>query len=109
MSATKTAPAPAAAECTSFSGANRRRHPREPHHVAATIQPATGNADVDEAVSVFNLSLGGAGIVVARRYAVGSVWRITLGNGPLFLNARMRVVSCRPRSDGKYDVGCEFC
>jgi hypothetical protein len=107
MSAPRTQTAPA--EYQPFTGPNRRRHPRELHLVAATIQPASGNADVDEAVVVGNLSLGGVGLICSHAYRLDTVWRITLGNGPLFLNAKIRVVNCRVRQDGKFDVGCTFC
>src|SRR5687767_13549961 len=107
MSATRTRTAPAGQE--NYPGPDRRKHPRHPHVVVATLQPASGNADVDESVRVFDLSLGGVGLVSDHRYRDGSVWRITLGNGPLLLNAKIRVVFCRARDDGWFDVGCEFC
>lgn len=73
-----------------------------------TLQPASGSADLDDRVVVCNLSLGGVGLVCDHGYRLGTQWRITLGNGPLLLNARVRVVSCRRRPDGRFDVGCEF-
>jgi hypothetical protein len=112
-SATTPASAPAPAESQAvggiFTGADRRRHRRTPHYVPATLQPASGNADADEAVLVFNISLGGVGLICDHRYRADTVWRITLGNGPLLLNAKVKVVSCRVRGDGRFDVGCEFC
>ena len=92
-----------------YGGPDRRQSIRNPHPVPATLQPATGNADVDEPSLVCNLSLGGVGLVCDHKYQLGTVWRITLGNGPLFLNAKIKVVSCRVRPDGRYDVGCSFC
>ena len=106
--ATRPKPSPAAAPEEHYTGPDRRRNPREPHYVSATLQPASGNAEVDEAVLVCNLSLGGVGLICDHRYRVNSVWRITLGHGPLFLNAKVRVASCRSRPDGRYDVGCAF-
>lgn len=91
-----------------YTGPDRRRSAREAHFVPGTLQPASGSADLDEQVVVCNLSLGGVGLVCDHRYRCGSQWRITLGNGPLLLNAKVRVVSCRQRPDGRYDVGCEF-
>jgi len=109
--ATRTRPAPGsdAPAGPPYTGPDRRRSPREAHYVSATLQPASGNADADEAVLVCNLSLGGVGLICDHRYRLGTVWRITLGHGPLLLNAKARVVSCRARSDGRYDVGCAFC
>jgi hypothetical protein len=117
MSATRTHLPPTSAASTDvlsapqqpYTGPDRRRNPRHPHFVAATLQPADGNTDLNEQVLVCNLSLGGAGILCDRRYAVDSVWRLTLGNGPLFLNAKVSIRSCRPRPDGRFDVGCQFC
>ena len=115
MSATRTkpagptsAPAPAVDPQT-YTGPDRRQSPRHAHFVSATLQPADGNTDLNEEVLVCNLSLGGTGLLCDRRYAVDSVWRITLGNGPLFLNAKVCIRSCRPRPDGRFDVGCQFC
>ena len=92
-----------------YTGPNRRRHPREPHNVPCVLQPASGNAQVDEPAVVCNLSLGGVGLVCDHNHPPGTVWRITLGNGPLLLNAKVKVMSCRPRPDGRFDVGCAFC
>jgi hypothetical protein len=77
--------------------------------VPATLQPASGNADVDEAILVCNLSLGGVGLLCDHRYTLGTVWRVTLGNRAAVPQRKVRVVSCRPRADGRYDVGCTFC
>ena len=91
-----------------YAGPDRRRTARQPHFVSGTLQPASGNADLDETVVVCNLSLGGVGLVCDHKYRLGTLWRITLGHGPLLLNAKVRVISCRPRADGRYDVGCQF-
>ena len=112
MSRTRARTAPSrAAEAAGpppYAGPDRRRTPREAHFVAGTLQPASGNADLDERVVVCNLSLGGVGLVCDHRYRCGTQWRITLGHGPLLLNAKVRVISCRGRADGRFDVGCEF-
>ena len=112
--ATRTRPAPGssfshAVTATPYTGPDRRRSTREAHYVGATLQPPNGNTDLEESVLVCNLSLGGVGLIAEHRYRIGTVWRITLGHGPLLLNAKARVVNCRPRSDGRYDVGCAFC
>ncbi len=112
MSATRTSSAASTAGRSSESAGrtpDRRRSEREPHPVTATLQPANGNTDAEDTVAVRDLSLGGVGLACDRRYAAGTVWRITFGNGPMLLNAKIRVVSCRKRSDKRYDVGCEFC
>jgi hypothetical protein len=104
-----TGAAPVVAPQDPYTGPDRRQSPRHAHFVTATLQPADGNTDLNEEVLVCNLSLGGTGLLCDRQYAVDSVWRITLGNGPLFLNAKVVIRSCRPRPDGRFDVGCQFC
>lgn len=89
--------------------AERRRSERQEHLTAATLHPAAGDALVAHHTMVCNLSLGGVGFRSPQRFAPGEVWRITLGNGPLFLNARIRIITCRARPDGTYDLGAEFC
>jgi hypothetical protein len=91
------------------AGVERRRSTREAQMTVATLQPASGDASVDRQVLVCNLSLGGVGFRAAHRFQSGEVYRITLGTGPLFLNARLRIVSCRARTDGTFDVGAAFC
>ena len=91
------------------TGVERRRSHREPQMTVATLQPVNGDASVDRQVLVCNLSLGGVGFRSAGRFLPGESYRITLGSGPLFLNARLRIVSCRARPDGTFDVGAAFC
>ena len=103
-------PAPAEAPARQDSPVpERRRSARNPHITTATLQPASGDASVDRPVLVCDLSLGGVGLRATHAFKVGSVFRISLGTGPLFLNARIRIVSCRPRPDGMFDVGSAFC
>jgi hypothetical protein len=90
------------------TGVERRRSHREPQMTVATLQPVNGDASVDRQVHVCNLSLGGVGFRSAQRFLPGEMYRITVGTGPLFLNARLRVVSCRARVDGTFDVGAAF-
>jgi len=91
------------------TGVERRRSHREPQMTVATLQPVNGDASVDRQVHVCNLSLGGVGFRSAQRFLPGEMYRITVGTGPLFLNARLRIVSCRARPDGTFDVGAAFC
>jgi hypothetical protein len=90
--------------------AERRRSKREAHVVVATLQPPSGDASIDREVTVHNLSLGGVGFRSPERVDVGAVYRITLGTGPLLLNARVKIVSCRRRREGGgYEAGAAFC
>jgi hypothetical protein len=59
-------------------------------------------------VQVQDLSLGGVGFRSSEKFDVGETYRITLGKGPLFLNARVRIVNCRQVAYRLYHVGAEF-
>ena len=89
----------------------RRRSPREQHIAPAVLQPPSGDASAEAAhgVTVQDLSLGGVGFRATEKFAPGETYRITLGKGPLLLNARIRIVSCRMVAHRTYHVGAEFC
>ena len=89
----------------------RRRTPREQHIAPAVLQPPSGDASAEAShgVTVQDLSLGGVGFRATEKFAPGETYRITLGKGPLLLNARVRIVSCRQVGHRMYHVGAEFC
>jgi hypothetical protein len=58
---------------------------------------------------VQDLSLGGVGFRATEKFAPGETYRITLGKGPLLLNARVKIISCRQVGHRMYHVGAEFC
>ena len=91
------------------AGVDRRHFAREDQQTVATLQPANGDASADRQVLVRNLSLGGVGFRAGCRFQAGETYRITLTSGALFLNARLRIVNCRARTDGTFDVGAAFC
>jgi hypothetical protein len=86
----------------------RRRSPRETHVAPAVLQPPSGDASFDRGVQVQDLSLGGVGFRSSEKFDVGEVYRITLGKGPLFLNARVKITNCRQVAYRLYHVGAEF-
>ena len=90
-------------------GIERRRSPREKLVAPAVLQPASGDASVDRGVQVQDLSLGGVGFVSPEKMDPGEVFRITLGKGPLLLNARVRIISCNKTGHRMYRCGAEFC
>ena len=96
---------------SSASQAERRRSPREKHIAPAVLQPPSGDASAEAAhgVTVQDLSLGGVGFRATEKFAPGETYRITLGKGPLLLNARVRIISCRQVGHRIYHVGAEFC
>jgi hypothetical protein len=91
------------------AGIERRRSPREKLVAPAVLQPASGDASVDRGVQVQDLSLGGVGFVASEKFDPGEVYRITLGKGPLLLNARVRIISCNKTGHRMYRCGAEFC
>ena len=91
------------------SGIERRRSPREKLVAPAVLQPSSGDASVDRGVQVQDLSLGGVGFVASEKFDPGEVYRITLGKGPLLLNARVRIISCNKTGHRMYRCGAEFC
>jgi hypothetical protein len=92
-------------------GVERRRSVREKHVAPAVLQPPSGDASVEAAhgVTVQDLSLGGVGFRATDKFAPGETYRITLGKGPLLLNARVKIISCRQVGHRQYHVGAEFC
>ena len=64
---------------------------------------------MDRGVQVQDLSLGGVGFVASEKFDPGEVYRITLGKGPLLLNARVRIISCNKTGHRMYRCGAEFC
>ena len=104
VAAAATASAPAAPQ-----GIERRRSVREKLVAPAVLQPASGDASVDRGVQVQDLSLGGVGFVASEKFDPGEVYRITLGKGPLLLNARVRIISCNKTGHRMYRCGAEFC
>ena len=103
-------PAPAALP-DKKPGVERRRSPREKHIAPAVLQPPCGDAtpEASHGVTVQDLSLGGVGFRAAEKFAPGETYRITLGKGPLLLNARVKIISCRQIGHRQYHVGAEFC
>jgi hypothetical protein len=103
------APTKANGKVDAPSGIERRRTPREKLVAPAVLQPASGDASVDRGVQVQDLSLGGVGFVASEKFDPGEIYRITLGKGPLLLNARVKIISCNKTGHRMYRCGAEFC
>ena len=111
-SATAVAEAPRPAAKTAAAelvGPERRRSPREKIVAPAVLQPSSGDASVDRGVQVQDLSLGGVGFMAPEKFEPGEIYRITLGKGPLLLNARVKIISCNKTGHRMYRCGAEFC
>jgi hypothetical protein len=102
------APAPAP-DPLSGKGVERRRSSREPVVTVGMIRPLNHDDAIPEQVLVTNVSLHGVGLRATRTLGVGARYHIEIGVGPLQLTSRLRVVRCRVRQDGTYDIGGEFC
>ena len=104
-------PTPAPAPLPEKAGVERRRSVREKLVAPAVLQPPSGDASAEAAhgVTVQDLSLGGVGFRATEKFAPGETYRITLGKGPMLLNARVKIVSCRQVGHRQYHVGAEFC
>lgn len=102
-------PATVAENKAAPAAVERRRSPREKLVAPAVLQPSSGDSTVDRGVQVQDLSLGGVGFVAPEKFDPGEVYRITLGKGPLLLNARVRIISCNKTGHRMYRCGAEFC
>jgi hypothetical protein len=95
--------------CLGGHGVERRRSTREPVITVGMIRPLTHDDAAPEQVLVTNVSLHGVGVRATSELPIGGRYHIEIGVGPLHLTSRLRVVRCRVRADGTYDVGGEFC
>jgi len=59
-------------------------------------------------VLIVDVSLGGVGFRSPAEFTSGTLWRIHIGTGPIFLSSRLKVIGSRPRKDGTWEVGAEF-
>jgi len=90
-------------------GAERRRSAREQVVTVGMVRALSHDDAGAEQVLVTNVSMHGVGFRSTRPLPVGYRFHVEIGVGPLHLNSRFRVVRCRIREDGTYDVGGEFC
>jgi len=87
----------------------RRRSFREAYSVTAWLSPdAQTRNGRQRQVLVNNLSLHGVGFVASTPLEAEAVHWIVVGAGALRASSRVRIVSCRAKKDGGYEVGGEF-
>ncbi|MGH7213807.1 MAG: hypothetical protein ACREIT_03470 [Tepidisphaeraceae bacterium] len=79
-----------------------RRKSVENGAVARTADDTAG------AVPVENVSMLGVNFRSPIPFQPESIHHIRAGIGQKVLSFPIRIVSCRPRSDGKFDIGAEF-
>ena len=91
-------------------GSERRRSTREAMVTRGTLRAVMGlQNDPALEVLVVDVSLHGVGLRSAESLQVGDLYQVEIGAGPLHLTSRARVVRCRLRRDGNFDIGAEFC
>lgn len=90
------------------SGMERRRSRRHAIIVAATLTRCDAPDEKTE-VEVRDISLHGAGIRASIPLAVGDLFLIDIGAGPLKVHARLRIANCRAARRGDYVIGAAFC
>jgi hypothetical protein len=72
------------------------------------VETMTAGRVGEMAVQVFDVSLDGVGFRTESRPEVGAEHPILIGNGPMYLEGRVRVMNVRVRRDGTFDVGGVF-
>jgi|SRR5580658_5655700 hypothetical protein len=98
-----------AGEAPASANDERRRSHRESYSVTAWLSPdAQSRNGKQRQVLVTNLSLHGAGFVASTPLEIEAIHWIVVGAGALRASSRIRIVSCRPKKDGGFEVGGEF-
>jgi hypothetical protein len=66
------------------------------------------DAPTDESIAVNFVALQGVSFRSPSPMPPGSLRHLKVGTGQPRLSSRIRVVSCRPRTDGSFVIGAEF-
>jgi hypothetical protein len=103
--------APGSADSASAPSAikarERRRGTRELLNVLAVLSPKNA-PDKPLDVSIVNVSRHGCAFRAPVPFRVGTIYSMRIGTGPLHLASTVRILACRDRADGTYDVGAKF-
>jgi hypothetical protein len=91
--------------CGPRTGHNRRRSERFPYIVEAWLSRDGETFEVETA----NLSKHGVGLTVDAELAAGTFYMFEIAIGPKKVETEIRVVACRAREDGRFEIGAEFC
>ncbi len=102
----QTANARAKKDCES----ERRRSQRKPHVVEAWIASPTAT-DASQREEVISVNLSRHGVAFERRnpLPVGTFHVIDIAMGEQRMRTEVRIMSCRPLENGRYEIGGEFC
>jgi hypothetical protein len=86
---------------------DRRRSLRQPLCAAGSvIDEANHGKSLD--VVVLNVSTSGVAFRAPVRFNFGTCYKLRIGNGPLHLTSRLKVVDSREREDGVYEIAGRF-
>jgi hypothetical protein len=85
----------------------RRRSKRIETLTAGKLTPP-GKNKPERRIQVFDVSLHGVGFRATSALAIGDVFDVEIGNGPLYLSGTIRITRSRPRKDGTFDTGADF-
>ncbi len=114
MPTAPTAPLPSAVPALpAVVGDDRRRSERVPQMVEGWMSGASnagrsGSNSSGRKVFVRDLSLHGVGLISDSASTVGDRCWVLIHRGALRLSTRVQIVACRPRDDGRFDLGGEF-
>jgi len=89
---------------------DRRRSDRTRQNLPGWVSAdANDRQNRGGSVNIVDLSLHGIGFHdESRRYKVGATHWVVVSGEALRLSTRVRVVSCRPSSEGGFDIGASF-
>jgi hypothetical protein len=85
----------------------RRRSHRRPHVAEAFLSSPTGGQRI--AVASIDLSKHGIGLSIKQPIAAGTYQILELGMGSQKMVSEVRILSCRPGSEGSFHVHATFC
>lgn len=89
--------------------ADRRRADRRATQSVGTLfAPGHERHLLGTPVTMVDLSLHGTGFRSIDALRVGQLYGLQINGDWMNLSSRIRIVSCRKRDDGEYDVGAEF-
>lgn len=97
-------------EDSSVSVEERRAHVRFPCELDSSCSPITGSKDTQWTGKVRDISRGGVGIVLSRRFELGTLLNVEIleANGSSSGSMLARVVHVTPHTSGGWMIGCCF-
>jgi hypothetical protein len=89
---------------------NRRAYVRHPCDLDTACHPIAFQREMQWSGRVLNVSLGGVGLVINRRFEVGTLLAVELqcGSQAPSLTLLARVVHTKPGGAGSWVAGCSF-